>query len=659
MTGRARLLLVALVAGMCLALARDAAAYEDLHPGRAAADVEAAMKARDLAFCREPRRPLAPSARALCSHASAIPECAGFAAACNDEVAPRDEDGLLTRFVRWLGKLVPKGLLSALEALARLPAYLFLALVFAVVVAAVFPMARAVRRIRRDAALSEPLTRAPKEREATPAVETTDDEVLLGLADEHARTGRLEQALQLYLAASLRALDRRGAVRWARDRTNGEYARACTEEASRGPLREIVREVDRAQFGREPPAVAAVTRAAQLATSIVRRAAPAALLTLALLLLGGCGHGPRAGDDPAGDELFHELLQRQATRVDSLETTLRELPMPRDVGDPALVVDVETTAIDDETRDHLVQWVRAGGDLVLLGAPESWPREMRTGFRPTEDHDLSVTGLGEEADRATVVWPGHLAKPAALQLDEPAKAEGDGGEDTEEEEPDRVNRISRVAWLGDGSIYAASWPLGRGSVLGVASDELTTNAALARPGNAAALVSILAASGATAFTLAEPEDGSSAPSSPLTALSHAGLGLGMVHALIAAALLFLAAGVRLAAPTPTPPARRRAFAEHVEAVGALYAGAGAARHALAAYGRFVEQRLRARMPRGATDLAAFLAGRADLPLETCERLLNGASAAAGPQAGDRSGDDDLMVLKELSAAYAAAIAKDG
>src|SRR6185437_2696636 len=109
--------------------------------------------------------------------------------------------------------------------------------------------------------LSEPLVRATTAVPDTPAIEVTDDEKLLALADDHARAGRLEQALQVYLAASLRALDRRGAVRWTRDRTNGEYARACTEEPSRGPLREIVREVDRVQFGRVPPAPEVVTRA--------------------------------------------------------------------------------------------------------------------------------------------------------------------------------------------------------------------------------------------------------------------------------------------------------------------------------------------------------------------------------------------------------------
>jgi hypothetical protein len=129
----------------------------------------------------------------------------------------------------------------------------------------------------------------------------------------------------------------------------------------------------------------------------------------------------------------------------------------------------------------------------------------------------------------------------------------------------------------------------------------------------------------------------------------------MIHALFAALALFLAVGVRLARPKPAAPPLRRAFAEHVEAVGALYARTRNAPHALAAYARFADERLRARMPRGTSDVPAFLASRARLPLDVCQRVWARAVAA---KAGAPPLGDELAVLKELSAVYSAAMAQD-
>ena len=81
MTRGARVALVA-AAMVGVAVPGRAMASDDLSPARAGADVQAAMQERDLSFCKEPRRPLAASARALCPHAAAIPGCAGFAEAC-------------------------------------------------------------------------------------------------------------------------------------------------------------------------------------------------------------------------------------------------------------------------------------------------------------------------------------------------------------------------------------------------------------------------------------------------------------------------------------------------------------------------------------------------------------------------------------------------
>jgi hypothetical protein len=318
-----------------------------------------------------------------------------------------------------------------------------------------------------------------------------------------------------------------------------------------------------------------------------------------------------------------------------------------------VIVDAERTELDDETRSHLLEWVDAGGSLVLAGAPGRWPKELdigplstggprrllarrllaRGGTTPSEEGDDDGPDDARPAGSTGPVYAASL-EHGAVALSTGLRAAG--GE--------------RVAWFEDETTYAVIVARGQGSVLGIATGELMTNAALARPGNAAVLLAILSNADSESFQIAQPEDGVSPPSNPLAALSRAGLGLGLAHALVAALLLFLAAGTRLHRPVAEPPPARRAFVEHVEAVGALYRRTGLAAHALAAYTRFAEERLRARMPRGTADVPSFLASRAWLPLDVCQRVWARATGARP----DAPVGDELEVLKELSLVYSRA-----
>ncbi len=650
MTPRRRLALLPLTACVLLSAPRPAQAH--VEPARAQADVDAATREKGFTFCTKPRRPLSNRALALCDSATNIPSCEGFAAACAEARTPEPR----------VTSLSPAAL-AVIAWLVRAGAWLF---VLALVVALLVPIVRALARSRRTRKLAEPDTvptpatvRADVD---TDVVTTTDEDVLLERAAAHARRGEYAIALQLYLAASLRALDKLGAVRIARDRTNGEYVRSCSDADAKAGLREIVREVDRVQFGREVATPEAADRALRRATAIVRGLKVALLvLTAALLGCGGAARGRHPGDDPAGDELLLELLHRQNVHAQPLQGSLSSLPLPSESerAHSAVLVDAERTEMDDETRTHLVEWVDAGGSLVLAGAPYAWPHELgvvqamaagptklsarrllaKTGAStPNEGDDDDEYEAPQEGQRvyALAIERGELTMRTTVNL--PASSE-------------------RVAWFDDDAIYAFVAAHGKGQVLAIASDELLTNAGLARPGNAAAALAILSNIGRLELKIAQPEDGVSPPTTPLSAMNRAGLGLGMVHALLAALVLFLAAGTRLARATPAAPPVRRAFVEHVEAMGALYARTGNGEHALAAYTRFVEERLRARMPRGTTDIAAFLASRARLPLDVCERVWKRATAPNAPNTA-APGADALIVLKELAAVYAAATAQD-
>jgi hypothetical protein len=211
----------------------------------------------------------------------------------------------------------------------------------------------------------------------------------------------------------------------------------------------------------------------------------------------------------------------------------------------------------------------------------------------------------------------------------------------------------RVAWMNDGVAYAVTLPRGEGWVTAIATSELLTNAALARPGNAAVILALLSNADRQEVKIAQTEDGVSPPTTPLAAIERAGLTLGLVHALAAALLLFLAAGVRMNRAEPEPPPARRAFVEHVVAVGELYRRGGHAPHALAAFARFVDQRLRSKVQRGASDVPSLLAARAKMPVDACQRLWARAMAADPASPAGPTGDE-LGTLKELARVYSSA-----
>jgi hypothetical protein len=645
--------LVAAAAGtlVWLSVPGHAAAFMD--PAHAASDVDSALREGDYAFCHKPREPLSWEARALCPHAASIPACEGLAAACARTEEPRQSRDLPAWLVDTIGWL--------LAGVAQFVAWVLLP---ALVLALLWPAVRALVRLRRDRALAEPRTLPPpppvdEEEPVEPAV-VVDEEVLLERAERAARGGKYAVALELYLAAALRALDKRGAVKMSKDRTHGEYVRACTEAAARPSLGTLVREVDRVKFGREEPTEHATERAGVLARAVVQGTA----LVILALSLAACGDAawpgpPRPGDDPAGQELLVDLLHRQGVRATPLDRTLSSLPLPAPgARTPAVIVDMERTELDDETRSHLLEWVDAGGSLVLAGVPGRWPKELDVGPSPTSGpgrvvaRRLLARGGAPRSDEGDDDEAEDDSKAAAstapvyassLESGSVARGAGLGAAGCE-----------RVAWFEDGTTYAVVIGRGQGSIVGIASGELMANAALARPGNAAVLLAILSNADSESFQIAQPEDGVSPPSNPLAALTRAGLGLGLAHALVAAVVLFLAAGTRLHRPVAEPPPTRRAFVEHVEAVGALYRRTGLAAHALAAYTRFAEERLRARMPRGTADMPSFLASRASLPLDECQRVWTRATEARAdaPQGGE------LEVLKELSLVYSRATDKE-
>lgn len=633
MKRKAALLFGLLAALLALSVAQTSHAADAEEVARGARALTEARAGTDYAFCTKPKKPMQPRHAALCPLAFEIEGCEGFAKACEERAAPPE---------------TPRWLLWLVQALAPLAPYLLWGTIAAIVLAILVPIVMALLRARREQrSAREPRSSNVAEVLAAPPPdpeELGDAEIALRMADETARAGDGARAVALYLVASLIALDRRGAVRLARHRTNGEYVRSCTDPEAKPPLREVVREVDRATFGHETPSADTVARVAARATALVRKAAAIATTTLLALVLSGCtppkGTGP---DDPAGDQLPVDVLGRAGHTVDRLGRSLASLPIPENetITNEVVVVDVEKVQLEDETRAHLLRWVEAGGTLVLFGSPTEWPEELGAKVDVAADRAVSVkssTGPGK-------VEGARLAAPRGLTWKDAAI----------------------VARIGEDTPYAAVVDRWRGHVVGVASDDLFTNVGVSRPANAAALLALVGhavraaarldgdappaqvreARAAVKIHVARPEDGIPPPSNPFASLVRAGLGTAVLHGLLAALVLFLAVGIRHARARPEPAPVRRAFTEHIEATGAFYERARTLPHALAAYATYVEAHLRERAPRG-TSPAAFLAHRAGVPLEEASAALERGLAAAKDEAPR---GDELGVIRALRDLY--------
>ncbi|HVH44244.1 MAG TPA: DUF4350 domain-containing protein, partial [Labilithrix sp.] len=594
--------------------------------------------------CKAPSRPLGVRQQGLCPLAAEIEGCEGFAEACALGLTPKDRD--------WLERIA-----TFLAPIAHALLYL---LVLGVGIVLAIPVVKALRKRRRARKLGEApaaVNRAVAVESVVRADEISDAEASLLLADEHRRRGDLKRALGLYLAASLAALDRRGAIRLARHRTNGEYVRACGDEASRGTLREIVREVDQVEFGGGQPTEDGVARVASRAAAIVRvGAATMAVLTFALFG-AGCG-APRKGANPAGAELPTNILERNGYDVRPLGSSLATMPIPEaDQGTPVVIVDLEKVPLEEEARAHVVRWVEAGGVLVLFGEPGDWPATLRGKHVTADTHALVVRARDPNGGLEDLDAEEEEEEPTTIG----APVEIDGA---------RTARRDAFAWTAENAsaetigflgkeIYASKRRLGKGIVLGIANDDLFTNVGVMPRRNAAALVTLIRAashdpgrkltvlpSGAVnlgELRIARAEDGVPPPSNPFAALVAAGLGKGAWHALAASILLFLAYGIRQARPRMDEKRGRRVFAEHIVATGAFYERTRAHAHALGAYGRFMDLRLREALPRG-SDPVAFLASHSDADPARIAELYARATTA---KADDEARGDELVVIEEL------------
>jgi hypothetical protein len=178
--------------------------------------------------------------------------------------------------------------------------------------------------------------------------------------------------------------------------------------------------------------------------------------------------------------------------------------------------------------------------------------------------------------------------------------------------------------------------------------DLLTNAALVVADNAYFWTGLLGHAGMV--ELVGPWTGAGT-STPLQAMANTKLTPVLIQILLLLAVLYLWRGAHFGTPRDPPAESRRVFAEHVRALGLIYAKARASRLVLAAYAGWVLDRLRERLQPG-TDgtlhtLAHAVAQRTGRAEGEVMRILVEARTARDAMSRADSSPEDLTVMREL------------
>jgi len=454
----------------------------------------------------------------------------------------------------------------------------------------------------------------------------TDVERLLARAQAAAQRGDFTKAVEDTYAALLRRLDGAGLIEIHPSRTNGDYVRALYERPDlRGNVRDIVRDVERVQFGATAPSAQVFRAVFDRVLPIATRAIGVLALVFGLGALTSCdkksGPGaaaPKGDTGPYGTAALEELLEERGRDVKH-----RSLPLMRieDEDHDKTLLLLRGAELDKETWDRVIEWTNEGGTIVVAGVRHLPPELAAEPTNdPSEERALSRAGYYEDSysyDSLDVIAPhGTALRTSALP----------------------------EAWVlrrGDRP-YAIGTQLGKGRAYVFAERALFTNIAFTVGDNASFASKFLYDLGHD-VELCDIWTGAGA-GSPLDSMRKARLTPVIVQ-LLALALLFLVwRGAHFGLPRDPPARNRRAFADHVRALGNIYARAKASEHALGNFSAWAIERLRERFQRGTrsglSPLAEAIAARTGRSEGEVMRVLVEAQSAresSGPPSSFRTG----------------------
>ncbi len=453
----------------------------------------------------------------------------------------------------------------------------------------------------------------------------TDVERLLRRAQTAAQRGDFKQAVEDTYAALLRRLDGAGLIEIHPSRTNGDYVRALGEKPDlRSSVRAIVRDVERVQFGSEAPSAQLYQAVFDRVVPIATRAISALAILFACSALVSCGEGPKPAASksdtrPYGTAALVELLHDRGREVSHRKDPLSNID---DEGTGKVLVLLRGADLDRETWSRVIDWTSRGGTLVVAGV-RHLPRELAAEPTddPSEDSALTRHGTYEYGFRFADL---SVVAPTGTRL--------------------RTN-LTPGAWVlsrGDAP-YAVRTIFGTGRAFVFAERALFTNIAFTVADNAAFVTGFLDDLDRDDIEIVDVWTGAGA-GSPLESIRRARL-TAVIAQLLALALLFLVwKGAHFGLPRDPPARTRRACADHVKALGNVYARAKASEHALGNFSAYAIERLRERFYRGQrsglSPLAEAIAARTGKDETQVMRVLVEAQSAresSGPPSSFRPG----------------------
>jgi hypothetical protein len=583
-------------------------------------DLTEILKDSRYAFCHEPR-PLPYDIHGACAYAKAAREsCPAFERACQNAKPPPSRDSSPLRVPLWV------------TGVARVLFWLLLG------GAVIWLLRQIIPQLRRGAASeSEPerekIPRTGPE-EAAPVAPRplleTDAGRLFAAARAAAGTGDLAAAVRLAHAATVRALEQGGYVRVERTSTSGDYLRALgTEPELRDVYGGVARELERVEFGALSPNPEKIGGLLARIEPLVRRAGMTIAMVVSLAALGCESPGMRGDlndDSPLGASVLRRLLERHGAVVERRVDDVAEL-----MGDADVILVLDTRYFVTDDWNELDSFADEGGTVVLSGVRGDVPAKW--GILGTEPDfcpgPIHVVDL-ENGTTASSPRPAHIAARApALRLDPSFEA---------------------AVACARGPLVARAHK-GKGAIVVISDPDFISNASMAAGDPARVLLPLLGSPKRVAvidrFSRAE------GAKDPYRAVAHSGLAPALSHALAWLVLLAFALGKSFGTPRDPVDPPRRAFSDHVRAVGRLYELAGASRHALGLYAGWALEQLNTRLRPGGTqrmlDLSNAVAQRTRRPEGKIAAILANASDARDRPDGPNAPLEDLDTMKSLNA----------
>jgi len=612
-------------------------------PPESAQVVREVFASRHFEFCHEPKYPLTPSEKAWCD----------LGAGENTQACPRlreackaDAQATQIELREPISFLLPE-----LGRPLRVLLWLLLGLGVAVLV---FALARHFldHTPKDDIVKTQAPDLAEGDRAAALArLVETDVQRLLERARVEARAGDFRAAIGSAYAALLRRLEGAGVVRVEPDQTNGDYVRKVKHDRPTiaRQLAEVVEAVESAQFGDQAVSREGFDGVWVRVTGLLAERIGVALVLAGLMWFGACGqpredweHSPsgRAGViaylGKRGFKVHERLLsvakinESKSNESESNESSASDSPAEQ-------LILLPGAHLGDEEWHAVKAWISAGDHaLIVAGGRRALPDWLGTRIVEKQSERPELVVLGDaEAKR----W-------GALRVQVPEA-------NSLENKPGSATLLTRKQ-----APYAAERWLARqdgideeeasNRVLVLADDFLLRNASLLVADNAILLDHLLR-DGGTSVELVGDLTGL-VSTSPVESVRRGRLGPTLLQLAAFLLVFFACKGTRFGRPTHSQRSERRAFAEHVRALGLHYARARGERLALGFMGAYVSERLRERcglrVDRSLSGLADAVAKRTGHPVgEVMRTLLEARDAGKGVPAEKDA--RDLETVSEL------------